>query len=145
MGSSSEEHRNEKAQEAQIEELEDRRGEIPLEIKPTTSIDVNKGDQMDYDRVDKEVAEYAGGERVVIDEETDKRLKNMIDRRVLVIMILTYFLQALDKGTISFVSIMNMPEDLNLKDQEVSSRRESQTATISAEEMWMLTEHSSAG
>lgn len=121
MGSPSDAPQPEKVQEEQIEDYGDRKGEIPLEIKPSASIDIAKGGQMDYDRVDKEVAEYAGGDRVTVDPETDKRLKKMIDRRVLVIMILTYFLQALDKGTISFVSIMNMPEDLHLKDQEVSS------------------------
>lgn len=124
MGSSTEVPRTEKGQGEHVEVSEDRKGEIPLEIKASsTSIDMPNKAQMDYNRVDKEVAEYAGGERVIVDPETDKRLKKMIDRRVLVIMIITYFLQALDKGTISFVSIMNMPEDINLKDQEVSSQR----------------------
>lgn len=74
-----------------------------------------------FERIDKEVARYAGTERVEIDPATDKRLKTMIDRRVLSVMIVTYFLQALDKGTISFVSIMKLPEDTGLQGQEVSS------------------------
>ncbi|KAI4813505.1 MFS transporter, partial [Aureobasidium sp. EXF-8845] len=73
-----------------------------------------KGDHMDYERVDKELAKYTAGERIVISEAEDKRLKKLIDRRVLVIMILTYFLQALDKGTMSFTSIMGIRDDLNL-------------------------------
>jgi hypothetical protein len=58
---------------------------------------------------------------VVVSEADDKRLKKMIDRRVLVIMILTYFLQALDKGTMSFSSIMGIKTDAHLEDgQKVS-------------------------
>lgn len=53
--------------------------------------------------------------RVVVSEEDNKRLKKMIDRRVLVIMILTYFLQALDKGTMSFASIMGIKTDAHLE------------------------------
>ncbi|KAL3493290.1 major facilitator superfamily domain-containing protein [Aspergillus germanicus] len=40
----------------------------------------------------------------------------MIDRRVLVIMVCTYFLQALDKGTMSFASIMGIREHAGLLD-----------------------------
>jgi hypothetical protein len=76
-----------------------------------------KGDHMNYERVDKELAKYTAGERIEISEADDKRLKKMIDRRVLVVMILTYFLQALDKGTMSFTSIMGIQEDLHLKDK----------------------------
>lgn len=81
-----------------------------------------KREDMDYSRVDKEVQEYASRDRVEVDEETDKRLKKMIDRRVLAIMICTYFLQALDKGTMSFASIMGIIEDTGLKGQEVCRR-----------------------
>ena len=59
---------------------------------------------------------------VHVSEEDNKRLKKMIDRRVLVIMILTYFLQALDKGTMSFSSIMGIKTDAHLEDgQKVGS------------------------
>ncbi|CEL02167.1 Putative Permease of the major facilitator superfamily [Aspergillus calidoustus] len=71
-------------------------------------------DVVDTSRVDKEIAQYAGGEAIVIDEATNKRLRKMIDRRVLVIMICTYFLQALDKGTMSFASIMGIREHAGL-------------------------------
>lgn len=123
MGSSSEIQQREKPQDAHIEVSSERPGEIPLDIKPmgmTDAIMMENKDHMNFDRVDKEVAEYAAGAQVAVDPETDKRLKKMIDRRVLVIMIITYFLQALDKGTISFTSIMKMPEDLHLEDQQVS-------------------------
>ncbi|KAJ5110552.1 hypothetical protein N7532_001087 [Penicillium argentinense] len=77
--------------------------------------DLQKED-MDFTRVDKEIQMYAGRGQVEIDEATNKRLKKMIDRRVLVIMILTYFLQALDKGTMSFASIMGIKTDAGLED-----------------------------
>ena len=75
----------------------------------------------DAGRVDPEVAKYAAQRAVHIDDETNKRLKGLIDKRVLLIMIGTYFLQALDKGTISFVAIMGLREDTNLVGQQVSN------------------------
>lgn len=76
-------------------------------------------DHTNYDRVDAEVAKYAGQHGVDISEEEDKRLKKLINKRVLAIMIFTYFLQALDKGTMSFASIMGIKTDLNLVGQQV--------------------------
>ncbi|KAJ5771590.1 hypothetical protein N7520_002119 [Penicillium odoratum] len=75
-----------------------------------------KKEDMDLTRVDKEIQMYAARGQVVVDEATNKRLKRMIDRRVLVIMICTYFLQALDKGTMSFSSIMGIKKDAHLED-----------------------------
>ncbi|KAJ5577535.1 uncharacterized protein N7459_006499 [Penicillium hispanicum] len=77
--------------------------------------DLQKED-MDFSRVDKEIQIYASRGRVEVDEQTNKRLKRMIDRRVLVVMICTYFLQALDKGTMSFSSIMGIKTDAHLQD-----------------------------
>jgi len=74
---------------------------------------------MDYDRVDPDVAKYATANGIEISEEESKRLKRMIDKRVLTIMVFTYFLQALDKGTMSFASIMNIRQDLHLHGQQV--------------------------
>lgn len=82
------------------------------------SLDIQKLKSID-ERVDHEVAEYAGTTRIEIDAATNNRLKRMIDRRVLSVMIVTYFLQALDKGTISFVSIMGFNDDNNLVEQQV--------------------------
>ncbi|KAJ5695229.1 hypothetical protein N7536_005641 [Penicillium majusculum] len=73
-------------------------------------------DNMDITRVDKEIQAYAAHSQVEIDEATNKRLKGLIDRRVLVVMICTYFLQALDKGTMSFSAIMGIKDDANLND-----------------------------
>lgn len=74
-----------------------------------------KKDEADYSRMDKDLQEYVARGQVDVDEATSKRLKRMIDRRVLIIMILTYFLQALDKGTLSFASIMGIRTDLHLQ------------------------------
>lgn len=77
-------------------------------------------DGMDFSRVDKEVQEYATRGRVDVDEATSRRLRRMIDRRVLVVIVFTYFMQALDKGTMSFASIMGIVKDAHLKGSEVS-------------------------
>lgn len=62
-------------------------------------------DQQDYGRMDEEVAKYAGNEHIVISDEESRRLKRLIDKRVLLIMVATYFQQAMDKGTLSFTSV----------------------------------------
>ncbi|GKT66784.1 allantoate permease [Colletotrichum tofieldiae] len=71
-----------------------------------------------YDKVDNEVAMYAGETIVEIDEETNKRLKRTIDKRILSVMVVTYFMQSLDKGTMSFASIMGIITDTGLKGQQ---------------------------
>ena len=91
-----------------------------VHIEKTISAgDMMGKDHTDFDRVDQEVAKYASEVKVVIDAATNSRLKKLIDRRVLVIMILTYFLQALDKGTLSFASIMGIQQDTHLVGQQV--------------------------
>ncbi|KAL7269146.1 hypothetical protein RUND412_008199 [Rhizina undulata] len=80
--------------------------------------DIERDDK--YGRVDAEVAKYASHAAINIDAATDKRLKWMIDKRVLSIMIFTYFLQALDKGTMSFASIMGIRTDTGLVNQQYS-------------------------
>ncbi|KAK1723843.1 major facilitator superfamily transporter [Colletotrichum acutatum] len=83
--------------------------------------DVADGKQRtNYDKVDNEVAKYAGETIVEIDPETNKRLKRMIDKRVLSVMVFTYFMQSLDKGTMSFASIMGIIPDTGLVGQQYS-------------------------
>jgi hypothetical protein len=79
----------------------------------------DKGSGMNYDRIDPEIAKYASETAVHIDKDTNRRLRRMIDRRILVIIVFTYFLQALDKGTLAFSSIMQLPQDLGLFGQQV--------------------------
>lgn len=73
----------------------------------------------DYSQVDKEIAKYATDGAIEIDEATNKRLKKMIDKRVLVVMMFTYLLQTLDKGALSFASIMGIKTDAHLVGQQV--------------------------
>jgi hypothetical protein len=89
------------------------------QIERVLSRDIALKDHMDYDRVDKEVAKYASAARIEITGAENVRLKRLIDRRVLPIMIFTYFLQALDKGTLSFASIMGIKTDVHLVGQQV--------------------------
>jgi hypothetical protein len=91
-------------------------------VERVLSGDDLKTDHVDYDRVDEEVAKYADAVGTDISEEENKRLKRMIDRRVLPVMVITYFLQSLDKGTMSATSIMGIRNDIPvLKSNQVVS------------------------
>ncbi|KAF7355160.1 MFS general substrate transporter [Mycena sanguinolenta] len=73
--------------------------------------------------IDAEVAQFFATqvhEPVVIDEETNKRLRRMVDKRVMVVMVVTYFAQTLDKGTLNFASIMGIIQDTHLHGQQYS-------------------------
>ena len=45
--------------------------------------------------------------------------KRLIDKRILLVMVVTYLCQALDKGTMSFASVMGIKTDANLVGQDV--------------------------
>ena len=95
-------------------------------VERVLSAEDEKVDHVNYDRIDDEVAKYADATGAIhISEEENRRLKSLIDRRVLPIMVFTYFLQALDKGTMSFTSIMGIRDDIPLlKDNHyVSSQK----------------------
>ncbi|KAI0641737.1 MFS general substrate transporter [Trametes meyenii] len=71
--------------------------------------------------IDAEVADFfaeASDKPIVIDEATNKRLRWMVHKRVLLVMVVTYFAQTLDKGTINFASIMGIREDTHLVGQQ---------------------------
>ncbi|KAJ5689527.1 hypothetical protein N7462_003919 [Penicillium macrosclerotiorum] len=71
--------------------------------------------------VDEELRRYVvAADTVQVDEVMDKRLRRMIDKRVLVVMVGTYFLQSLDKNAISFAAIMGIQEDAHLVGQDYS-------------------------
>lgn len=89
-----------------------------LEQQLTTDMEDLKSAQVG-DRVDDQVQKYAGQGRVEIDDATSRRLKRLIDRRVLTIMVFTYLVQALDKGTLSFTSIMGLLDDTHLHGTQV--------------------------
>lgn len=106
------------------ESIEPKRAEDISHIERVLSSDSHHAEenlkgQADLSRVDKEVQQYASMGQIEIDEETNKRLLRKIDRRVLTFMVATYFLQAIDKGTLSFTSIMNIRQDTHLVGQQV--------------------------
>ncbi|KAL0949647.1 hypothetical protein HGRIS_009691 [Hohenbuehelia grisea] len=72
--------------------------------------------------IDAEVAQFfgetSGAKPTIIDAETNKRLRWMVHKRVLTVMVITYFAQTLDKGTINFASIMGIREDTRLHGQQ---------------------------
>ncbi|KAI1334665.1 MFS general substrate transporter [Xylariaceae sp. FL0016] len=84
----------------------------------TEDVELSKEGQINYDKVDKEIAKYMSEARIEISPEENVRLRKLIDRRVLLVMITTYFLQAIDKGTLSFSSIMGLPEDTGMTDAD---------------------------
>lgn len=86
--------------------------------------DLEKRNIEQSDRVDREVAQYAAGARIVISPERSTELRRKIDKRVLSIMITTYFLQAVDKGTLSFASIMGLNEDTGMVNKDGSPSQE---------------------
>lgn len=74
------------------------------------------GEEIEVEKVDNQLLNYMENEAIEIDDETNKRLRRLIHWRILPCMVFTYFLQALDKGTISFASIMGIREDSNITD-----------------------------
>ncbi|GAB1310665.1 Thiamine pathway transporter THI73 [Madurella fahalii] len=89
-----------------------------VEAERAQSAEFDKSAMQNYDKMDKEVAKYVSDGRIEISEEENNRLRRLIDKRILVMMITTYFLQAIDKGTMSFASIMGIIEDTGLHGQQ---------------------------
>ncbi|KAI1336698.1 MFS transporter [Xylariaceae sp. FL0016] len=83
-------------------------------------VDGGKDQRTNYDLVDKELAAYVSDAAVEVDEATNARLKKLVDRRILAVMIVTYFLQSVDKGALGFASIMGFQEDTGLVGQQYS-------------------------
>lgn len=77
-------------------------------------------EHQNFSKVDKELAQYVSDVRIEISPEKNAQLLKMIDKRVLSVMVATYFLQAIDKGTLSFASIMGIRKDTNLSGQDYS-------------------------
>ncbi|OLN96436.1 putative transporter C417.10-like protein 1 [Colletotrichum chlorophyti] len=88
------------------------------EVERTQSYE--KADHQRLENVDNELSKYVGDGSIVITQERSAELRRMIDKRVLLIMIGTYFLQAIDKGTMSFASIMGLQKDTGLVGQQFS-------------------------
>jgi hypothetical protein len=59
-------------------------------------------------------------ERVVVSEADNKRILRKIDLMVLPIMLFVYFLQQLDKSTLSYASVFGLVNDAHLGGQDYS-------------------------
>ncbi|CAI7595718.1 unnamed protein product [Penicillium bialowiezense] len=79
-----------------------------------SNLDATDGYMMEKETKDP----YIGDAGIQIDAATDKRLFWKITRRVLVIQVITYFCQSLDKGILNYASIMGLKEDTHLVGQE---------------------------
>ncbi|TDZ33599.1 putative transporter [Colletotrichum spinosum] len=80
-----------------------------------------KAEAQRLENVDGELSRYLGdGTSAPITRERSDELRRKIDRRILVVMIGTYFLQAIDKGTMSFASVMGLQKDTGLVGQQFS-------------------------
>ncbi|KAK9489212.1 putative permease of the major facilitator superfamily [Lipomyces doorenjongii] len=73
------------------------------------------------DSVDSDIAKYtAGHEPIQIDAKLNKALFWKANRRILVVMLGTYFCQSLDKGALGFSSVMGIQKDAHLVGQQYS-------------------------
>ena len=77
-------------------------------------------DMTDKQEVKEKTDLYAADPHIEIDKATDRRLFWKITRRVLVIQVITYFCQSLDKGILNYASIMGIKDDTHLVGQQVS-------------------------
>jgi MFS family permease len=63
---------------------------------------------------DKAAELLAANERIVVSTEENKRVLRKIDLVILPILLSVYFLQSLDKTTLSYASVFGLIEDANL-------------------------------
>ncbi|KAH7107946.1 MFS general substrate transporter [Auriculariales sp. MPI-PUGE-AT-0066] len=102
--------------------IEDREKNLFTPTSDVSQLDANAQHHLQRG-IDSEVANFFAqeeGERIVIDEAENKRLRTMVHKRVLIVMVVTYFAQTLDKGTLNFASIMGIRKDTNLVGQQYS-------------------------
>jgi hypothetical protein len=83
-----------------------------------SNMDATDGCQEDNEKKDP----YMSDPGIQIDAATDSRLFWTITRRVLVIQVITYFCQSLDKGILNYASIMGLKNDTHLVGQQVRRR-----------------------
>ncbi|KAK1141260.1 hypothetical protein N8T08_009299 [Aspergillus melleus] len=60
------------------------------------------------------------GRSTILTAESNSRVLRKIDLRLLPLLLGIYFLQQLDKSTLSYASVFGLIEDANLKGQEYS-------------------------
>ncbi|KAK4233458.1 putative MFS allantoate transporter [Achaetomium macrosporum] len=99
--------------------------ESPAPAAPTTAAEVDIGSvekhandkmlQHSHD-ADEALKAFSGleGERIEVDEATNKRLLSIIDRHMMPLMCLVYGMNYLDKTTLSYASVMGIKTDIGL-------------------------------
>jgi len=98
---------------AQVEHVDHH---IPA-ASPNADVEGGKTLPAAFGAIDEETAKYLNPD-IVIDEETNQRIKSMLNRRILPFLIITYFFQTFDKGTLAFSSIMGIQRDVGLVGQQ---------------------------
>jgi hypothetical protein len=63
---------------------------------------------------------HQADERVIVTPEENARILRKIDRTILPIMLAVYFLQGLDKATLSYASVFGLVKDAHLGGQDYS-------------------------
>lgn len=80
----------------------------------TSTSDNNGGSVPVQKGMDKAAALLASNERIVLTSEDNKRVLRKIDLVLLPILLSVYFLQSLDKTTLSYASVFGIIDDANL-------------------------------
>jgi len=97
---------NDEGEDAKVEIVEHKRG-------------AESGDDLVGKDKAAELLQQAG-QAVVVTPEENKRILRRIDLTILPIMLAVYFLQALDKATLSYASVFNLVKDAHLGGEDYS-------------------------
>ncbi|CAG8980775.1 hypothetical protein HYALB_00012875 [Hymenoscyphus albidus] len=91
------------------------------EVEAVEDVVISKHPQEDIKHKDR-AAEYLqnANQSVVVSPEENKRILRKIDLTILPTMLAVYFLQQLDKSTLSYASVFGMVEDDKLKGEDFS-------------------------
>lgn len=90
-------------------------------VQPSLAVhpsDCHKPNVANGDRAAEVLAEVT--ERVVVTPEEDRRILRVIDLGVLPVMLLVYFLQQLDKSSLSYTSVFGIVEEAGLVGSQYS-------------------------
>lgn len=100
--------------------IDDDKKEVPSAAALTTSL--RDGDEaLTFLSNHPRAAEIAAqGQAILEDDAARRRLLRKIDWTITPLLAGTYFLQFLDKNTLSYTSVMGIREDVGLKGQEYS-------------------------
>ncbi|OCF40025.1 hypothetical protein I317_06163 [Kwoniella heveanensis CBS 569] len=91
------------------------------EIDPDQDVDLDKEKlDLSHGKIDAETAKYLDPS-LVIDDTLNREIKRKVDKRIMPFLLLIYFCQTFDKGTLAFSSIMGIQADTHLVGQQYST------------------------